>query len=246
VTAVRVLVVDDEPQLVRALRINLERRGYEVHAAATGTQALELAATVRPDVVLLDLGLPDIDGTVVIDGLRGWTRMPIIVLSARQGSSDKVLALDAGADDYITKPFSMDELLARLRAAVRRAEPVDEPPVVLTADFTVDLVRRQVSLSPDRGGEVVHLTPTEWHLLEVLARYAGRLVTHRELLHEVWGPGYDTESHYLRLYVSQLRGKLEATPTTPRSLLTELGLGYRLREATTPASPGAPSGAARR
>jgi len=221
--------VDDEPQLVRALRINLESRGYEVHAAATGTQALDLAATVRPDVVLLDLGLPDIDGRVVVEGLRGWTRMPIIVLSARQGSSDKVLALDAGADDYITKPFSMEELLARLRAAVRRAEPVDEPPVVTTADFIVDLARRQVSLAVDRGGKLVRLTPTEWHLLEVLARHAGRLVTQRELLHEVWGPGYEKETNYLRLYMSQLRAKLEPTPGTPRSLLTEPGLGYRLR-----------------
>ncbi len=222
----RVLVVDDEPQLVRALGINLRARDYEVHVAGTGAQALELAARHRPDVVLLDLGLPDMDGVDVVHGLRGWTQVPILVLSARQDSGDKVRALDAGADDYVTKPFGMDELLARLRAAVRRgALTGTDEPVVDTAAFRVDLAASRVT----RDGADVHLTPTEWHLLEVLARHAGRLVTQRQLLQEVWGPAYETETNYLRLYVAQLRRKLEPDPARPRHLLTETGLGYRLQ-----------------
>jgi two-component system KDP operon response regulator KdpE len=224
---IRVLVVDDEPQLVRALGINLRARGYEFHAAANGAQALDLAARHKPDVVLLDLGLPDLDGIEVVAGLRGWTNVPIIVLSARQDSSDKVRALDAGADDYVTKPFAMDELLARLRAATRRsAHDQPDDPTVTVGDVVVDLAAGRVT----RAGEVVHLTPTEWRLLELLARHVGRLVTQRQLLREVWGPGHETESHYLRIYVAQLRHKLEAEPSKPVHLLTEPGIGYRLQQ----------------
>ncbi|MDX6315903.1 MAG: two-component system, OmpR family, operon response regulator KdpE, partial [Streptomyces sp.] len=200
----RVLVVDDEPQIVRALVINLRARKYEVDAAQDGTTALRLAAARHPDVIVLDLGLPDMDGVDVIRGLRGWTRVPIIVLSARQTSDEKVEALDAGADDYVTKPFGMDELLARLRAAVRRAAPVgpeDAASVVETASFTVDLAAKKVN----KNGTDVRLTPTEWHLLEVLVRNTGRLVTQKQLLQEVWGPSYSTESNYLRVYTAQLR-----------------------------------------
>jgi len=219
----RVLVVDDEPQILRALRINLTARGYDVVAAADGRTALELAASKHPDVVVLDLGLPDIDGVEVIRGLRGWTQLPIIVLSARQDSDEKVLALDAGADDYVTKPFGMDELLARLRAAVRRAAPVESEAVVEAGSFTVDLGARRTSVA----GVEVRLTPTEWHVLEVLVRHSGRLVTQRQLLKEVWGPAYEKETNYLRVYLAQLRRKLEPDPARPRHLLTVAGQGYR-------------------
>ncbi|MEW1912498.1 response regulator [Kitasatospora sp. NPDC085895] len=222
----RVLVVDDEPQLVRALVINLKARKYEVDAAHDGASALAAAAARPPDVVVLDLGLPDMDGTEVIRGLRGWTRVPIIVLSARQASDEKVEALDAGADDYVTKPFGMDEFLARLRAAVRRAEPVTAggaEAVLTTGSFTVDLAAKKVH----RGGTDVRLTPTEWHLLEVLARNAGRLVSQKQLLQEVWGPAYRTETNYLRVYMAQLRRKLEDDPSSPRHFVTEPGMGYR-------------------
>ncbi|WP_354637222.1 response regulator [Kitasatospora camelliae] len=221
----RVLVVDDEPQIVRALVINLKARKYEVDSAHDGTSALELAAARQPDVVVLDLGLPDMDGVEVIKGLRGWTRVPIIVLSARHASDEKVEALDAGADDYVTKPFGMDELLARMRAAVRRAEPVageDDSPVT-TATFTVDLAAKKVN----RDGTDIRLTPTEWHLLEVLVRNAGRLVGQTQLLQEVWGPSYRKETNYLRVYLAQLRRKLEVDPSHPRHFITEPGMGYR-------------------
>ncbi|WP_053720458.1 response regulator [Saccharothrix sp. NRRL B-16348] len=220
----KVLVVDDEPQIVRALRINLSARGYSVLTAHDGTTALRAAAEGKPDVVVLDLGLPDVDGTEVIAGLRGWTTVPIIVLSARVDSADKVEALDAGADDYVTKPFGMDELLARLRAAVRRSAVVDgEDAVVETASFTVDLAAKKVR----RAGVEVHLTPTEWGLLEILARNRGRLVAQKQLLQEVWGPAYAKETHYLRVYLAQLRRKLEPEPAHPRHLVTEPGMGYR-------------------
>jgi two-component system, OmpR family, KDP operon response regulator KdpE len=220
----KVLVVDDEPQIVRALRINLSARGYSVLTAQDGAGALKAAAEGKPDVVVLDLGLPDVDGTEVIAGLRGWTSVPIIVLSARVDSGDKVEALDAGADDYVTKPFGMDELLARLRAAVRRSAVVEgEDAVVETASFTVDLAAKKVV----RDGAEVHLTPTEWGLLEVLARNRGRLVAQRQLLQEVWGPQYAKETHYLRVYFAQLRRKLEPEPSHPRHLVTEPGMGYR-------------------
>ncbi|GAA1392140.1 response regulator [Kitasatospora putterlickiae] len=221
----RVLVVDDEPQIVRALVINLKARKYEVDAAHDGASALELAAARHPDVVVLDLGLPDMDGVEVIKGLRGWTRVPIIVLSARHASDEKVEALDAGADDYVTKPFGMDELLARMRAAVRRAEPVagEDGSVVVTEGFTVDLAAKKVN----RDGVDIRLTPTEWHLLEVLVRNAGRLVSQTQLLQEVWGPAYRTETNYLRVYLAQLRRKLERDPSHPRHFITEPGMGYR-------------------
>ncbi|MCC8245729.1 response regulator [Saccharothrix luteola] len=220
----KVLVVDDEPQIVRALRINLSARGYSVLTAHDGTTALKAAAEGKPDVVVLDLGLPDVDGTEVIAGLRGWTTVPIIVLSARVDSADKVEALDAGADDYVTKPFGMDELLARLRAAVRRSAVAEgEDAVVETASFTVDLAAKKVR----RAGVEVHLTPTEWGLLEILARNRGRLVAQKQLLQEVWGPAYAKETHYLRVYLAQLRRKLEPEPARPRHLVTEPGMGYR-------------------
>ena len=221
----KVLVVDDDTLLLRALRVNLTARAYEVHTASDGAAALAAAARDRPDVIVLDLGLPDLDGTDVIRGIRGWTTTPIIVLSARHQEQQKVEALDAGADDYVTKPFGMDELLARLRGAARRATPAVDEPVVRTEHFVVDLARKQVSLAT---GEVVRVTPTEWGILEVLARNAGRLVTGRDLLHEVWGPRYDTETHYLRVYLAQLRRKLEPEPSRPRYLITEPGMGYRL------------------
>ncbi|KOV70553.1 Fis family transcriptional regulator [Streptomyces sp. NRRL WC-3618] len=222
----RVLVVEDEPQIVRALVINLRARKYEVDAAPDGATALELAAARHPDVVVLDLGLPDMDGVEVIKGLRGWTRVPILVLSARHSSDEKVEALDAGADDYVTKPFGMDELLARLRAAVRRAEPIgsgEDDVLVETDGFTVDLAAKKVH----RGERDVRLTPTEWHLLEVLVRNAGRLVSQKQLLQEVWGPSYGTESNYLRVYMAQLRRKLETDPSHPKHFITEPGMGYR-------------------
>jgi two-component system, OmpR family, KDP operon response regulator KdpE len=226
----RVLVIDDEPQIVRALVINLKARKYDVDAAHDGATALQLAAARHPDVVVLDLGLPDMDGVEVIRGLRGWTRVPILVLSARHTSDEKVEALDAGADDYVTKPFGMDELLARLRAAVRRTEPVgageDEVTTVETEEFTVDLAAKKVN----RDGKDVRLTPTEWHLLEVLVRNTGRLVSQKQLLQEVWGPSYGTESNYLRVYMAQLRRKLESDPSHPRHFITEAGMGYRFEK----------------
>lgn len=223
----RVLVVDDEPQLLRALRINLSVRGYDVATAATGAEALKSAAEHRPDVIVLDLGLPDMDGVEVLGGLRGWLSAPVIVLSARTDSADKVEALDAGADDYVTKPFGMDEFLARLRAAVRRGQVAadTEEPVVETDAFTVDLATKRVT----RNGGDVHLTPTEWGILEMLVRNPGKLVGREDLLREVWGPAYAKEGHYLRVYLAQLRRKLEDDPSNPRHLLTEAGMGYRFQ-----------------
>ncbi|RII08619.1 KDP operon transcriptional regulatory protein KdpE [Streptomyces sp. YIM 130001] len=222
----RVLVVDDEPQIVRALVINLKARKYDVDSASDGASALRAATDRHPDVVVLDLGLPDMDGVDVIKGLRAWTRVPILVLSARHSSDEKVEALDAGADDYVTKPFGMDELLARLRAAVRRAEPTggeEEGALVDTTDFTVDMAAKKVH----RDGRDVRLTPTEWHLLEVLVHNTGRLVSQKQLLQEVWGPSYGTETNYLRVYMAQLRRKLESDPSHPRHFITEPGMGYR-------------------
>ena len=221
----RVLIVEDEPHLLRALAINLRARRYDVQTAADGATALTLAGRRPFDLVILDLGLPDIDGIDVIHGLRGWTQTPIVVLSARQDQADKVAALDAGADDYVTKPFGMDELLARLRAALRRATPEDNQPAVTLGSFTVDLATKTVT----GGGETVHLTPTEWHLLEVLVRNTGKLVGQPQLLRELWGPGYETQTNYLRVYIAQLRRKLETDPSRPRHLLTEPGLGYRFQ-----------------
>jgi len=222
----RVLVIDDEPSILRALRINLTARNYEVSTASDGASGLAAVSRERPDVLILDLGLPDMDGTDVIHGVRGWSSTPIIVLSVWDEEQQKVAALDAGADDYVTKPFGMDELLARLRAAVRRSAPAPDEPVVTTPDFTVDLAAKRVT----RDGEGdIRLTPTEWQLLEILVRNRGRLVTQRQLLQEVWGPAYESESNYLRVYVAQLRRKLEPEPSRPRYLLTDPGMGYRFR-----------------
>jgi two-component system, OmpR family, KDP operon response regulator KdpE len=220
-----VLIVDDEVQILRALQINLNARGYSTVTAFTGHNALEQAAQHPVDVIILDLGLPDLDGVEVIRRLRRWNKVPIVVLSARHGSDDKIQALDAGADDYVTKPFGMDELMARLRAALRRGSPTDVP-VIETAGFTVNLAAKQVT----RRGVTVRLTPTEWNILELLARNRGALVTHEEILKQVWGPAYAGETAYLRVYLAQLRRKLEADPANPRHLLTETGLGYRFQE----------------
>jgi two-component system KDP operon response regulator KdpE len=219
----RILVVDDEPQILRALRVNLRARGYDVDTAADGITALKAAADRVPDLVVLDLGLPDLDGADVIGGLRGWTSVPIVVLSGRTDSRDKVDALDAGADDYITKPFGVDELLARIRAALRRAQPAAERPAVVTVGrYTIDLAARTVSHD-------VKLTPTEWQILDHLLANPGMLVSQRALLHDVWGPQYLTETNYLRQYMARLRRKLEDDPTHPKHLLTEPGMGYRFK-----------------
>jgi two-component system, OmpR family, KDP operon response regulator KdpE len=230
----RVLVVDDEPQILRALAANLRARGYAVDLAGTGEAALTLAQRHRPDAVILDLGLPGMDGLDVIEGLRGWTDVPIVVLSVREREAEKVAALDAGADDYVTKPFGMGELLARLRAALRRAAPADEDAIVETPHFRVDLAAKRVTAA---SGEDVRLTPTEWAIVELLVRHPGRLVTQRQLLHDVWGPQYDTETNYLRVYLAQIRRKLEPDPARPRYFLTEPRMGYRF-EAPAPAAEG--------
>ena len=239
----RVLVVDDEPQILRALRINLRVREYQVDVAATGTEALQMAARHPPDLVILDLGLPDVDGLEVIQGLRGWTKAPIIVLSGRADSVDKVEALDAGADDYITKPFGVEELLARMRAAVRRTGGVEDLPRIQLGHLVVDLAAKRVTRqAPVPAGDGpagdrpagasaqaddIRLTPTEWHLLEVLLRNPGKLLSRNQLLTEVWGPGYADATGNLRLYMAQLRRKLEPNPARPRWLITEPGMGYR-------------------
>jgi two-component system KDP operon response regulator KdpE len=221
----RVLVVDDEPQIVRALAINLRARGYEVATAGDGAEALRAAAAHPPDLVILDLGLPDLDGMDVIAGLRGWSSVPILVLSGRSDSLDKVEALDAGADDYVTKPFGIDELMARMRAMLRRNAPDEAAPVVRFGDVAVDLASTRVTI---RDAEV-RLTPTEWHLLQVLVRHPDRLLSQRQLLAEVWGPGYETAHGNLRLYITQLRRKLEPDPSRPRYFRTEPGMGYRFQ-----------------
>jgi two-component system KDP operon response regulator KdpE len=223
----RVLVVDDEPQILRALAINLRARRYEVFTAANGAQALATAASHPPDLVILDLGLPDMDGVDVIRGLRGWTSVPIVILSGRTDSADKVDALDAGADDYLTKPFGVDELMARMRALARRSAPDDVQPVVTFGRTTVDLAARRVATGEGDETVDVRLTPTEWHLLEVLLRHPGKLMSQAQLLGEVWGPGYETAGGNLRVYMAKLRQKLEIDPARPRHLLTEPGMGYR-------------------
>jgi two-component system KDP operon response regulator KdpE len=260
----RVLVVDDEPQILRALRINLRVRQYEVHTAASGTEALEVAGRHPPDLVILDLGLPDLEGVEVIQGLRGWTSAPIIVLSGRADSADKVEALDAGADDYVTKPFSVDELLARMRAAVRRSGAAEEQPIIRLGDLIVDLAAKRVERqapvtagssaagasaaasstagsggAPEPGADI-RLTPTEWHLLEVLLRHPGKLLSQQQLLTEVWGPGYANATGNLRLYMAQLRRKLEPDPARPRWLITEPGMGYRYQPDPEDDHPAAP------
>jgi two-component system KDP operon response regulator KdpE len=233
----RVLVVDDEPQILRALRINLRVRDYEVHVAATGAEALEVAGRYPPDLVILDLGLPDLDGVEVIEGLRGWTKAPIIVLSGRADSVDKVEALDAGADDYVTKPFGVEELLARMRAAVRRTGTPEDLPRIRLGDLVIDLAAKRV-IGP---GEDIRLTPTEWHLLEVLLRNPGKLLSRSQLLTEVWGPGYADATGNLRLYMAQLRRKLEPDPARPHWLITEPGMGYRYQPSPEDSGSTAPA-----
>jgi len=220
---VKLLIADDDPQMVRALRITLAAHGYEVVVAADGAAAVATAAQTHPDLIMLDLGMPRLDGIEVIQALRGWTSVPIIVVSGRTGSADKVEALDAGADDFVTKPFQVDELLARLRALSRRAAPAGESTVGF-GDVVVDLATKTVT----RSGSRVHLTPTEWRMLEHLARHPGALVTRQDLLKEIWGSEQVSDSGYLRLYMSQLRKKLEREPGSPEHLLTESGMGYRL------------------
>ncbi|WP_462188048.1 MULTISPECIES: response regulator [unclassified Frankia] len=228
-----VLVVDDDPRLLRALHITLRARGYQVTVAADGSRALAAAAEHEPDIILLDLGLPDLDGVDVIHALRGWTAAPVIVLSGRAGSSDKIVALDAGADDYVTKPFRVDELLARLRAVVRRTPPPTEPLTVALGDYLIDLDARRVTRKPDSarpdGPAEVRLTPTEWHLLDVLVRHPEKLLTYRDLLPRAGGPAPKEQSHYLRQYIGRLRHKLELNPAQPRHLITEPGMGYRFQ-----------------
>jgi two-component system KDP operon response regulator KdpE len=220
----RILIVDDEPQIRRALRTSLQAHGYEVETAGNGAEGLERAAAFAPDLVFLDLGLPDLDGTEVIRRLRSFSDVPVIVISVREQQTDKVAALDAGADDYVTKPFGMEELLARLRATLRRSQPEEPaPPVQRFGDLQVDLGKRLVELR----GEPVHLTPTEWGLLEALVTNPGKLLTHQWLLRRVWGQGYGQESHYLRVYVRALRKKLGDAAAAPALILTEPGVGYR-------------------
>ncbi|WP_217582860.1 response regulator [Microbacterium sp. GbtcB4] len=220
----KLLIADDDPQMVRALRITLAAHGYEVVVAADGAAAIAAAAQTHPDLIMLDLGMPRLDGIEVIQALRGWTSVPIIVVSGRTGSADKVEALDAGADDFVTKPFQVDELLARLRALSRRAVAANGESVVAFGDVVVDLATKTVT----RAGTRVHLTPTEWGMLEHLARHPGALVTRQDLLKEIWGSAQVSDSGYLRLYMSQLRKKLEREPSAPVHLLTESGMGYRL------------------
>ncbi|GIJ46800.1 DNA-binding response regulator [Virgisporangium aliadipatigenens] len=224
---ITVLLVDDEPQILRAMSINLRARGYRVVTAADGTRALALTATEHPDLIVLDLGLPDIDGVEVIRRLRSWTPVPIVVLSGRRTGHDKVHALDAGADDYVTKPFGIEELLARMRAVTRRHGVREERPTVRIGRWEVDTAARTVRNAESE--ETRHLTKTEWHLLTMLVTRPGRLVAQRDLLTEVWGPTYVAETHYLRQYVGQLRRKLEDDPARPRHLLTEPGMGYRFQ-----------------
>jgi len=226
----RVLVVDDEAPILRALVANLRARGYQPDAAATGEDALKLAGRHHPDAIILDLGLPGMSGIDVIHGLRGWTRVPIIILSARGAERDKVAALDAGADDYVTKPFGMDELFARLRAALRRVAPAEEAAVIATPDFVVDLAAKTVR----RDGDEIRLTPTEWGIVEVLVRNQDKLVSQRQLLQEVWGPEYGDETNYLRVHLAHIRRKLEPEQGRPRYFITEPGMGYRFHVPPTP------------
>lgn len=219
----RILVIDDDPHLLKALRITLTAHGYAVDTAVDGGSALAAASRQAPDVMVLDLGLPDMDGTDVLRDLRRWSTAPVLVLSARHASPDKVGALDAGADDYITKPFGLDELLARLRALLRRVPQAESLALVTSAGFTVDLAARRVLQS----GEPVRLTPTEWNILEILVRNPNRLISQQQLLSDVWGPSYRKEANYLRVYMAQMRRKLEEDPGNPRHLLTEAGVGYR-------------------
>jgi two-component system KDP operon response regulator KdpE len=224
----KILIADDDPQILRALSVTLRARGYDVVLARDGAEALNAAIDQHPDLVMLDLGMPKLTGIEVIEGLRGWSQVPILVVSGRTDGAEKVLALDAGADDYVTKPFAIDELLARIRALTRRMPAAGDEALVVFGDVTVDLSAKQVTRRTDAGGdESVRLTPTEWIILETLVRSPGRLVTRAALLTAVWGPNHTNDSGYLRVYLAQLRKKLETEPARPRHLLTEAGMGYR-------------------
>ena len=220
----RILVIDDEAQIQRLLRVALTSHGYEVAEAASGQQGLGEAAVYRPDLVILDLGLPDMDGLEVVRRLREWSKVPVIILSAKEQENDKIVALDAGADDYLTKPFGMGELLARMRAAIRHAAGAGNEPVLTINDLIIDLARRKVTVD----GHEVKLTPTEYDLMKNLAIHAGKVLTHRQLLRAVWGVAYENDTHYLRVFIGQLRRKIEADPSRPRHIITEPGVGYRL------------------
>jgi len=223
----KILIADDDPQIIRALKVTLGARGYEILTAGDGREALDQAVTHQPDIVILDLGMPHLDGLGVIQGLRGWTRVPILVVSGRSGATDKVEALDAGADDYVTKPFSIDELLARIRALTRRTPAEDSEPVVVFGEIHVDFSAKQIKRHRPGGTDIVRLTPTEWRILDILLHSGGRLVTREDILTEVWGPHHSTDTGYLRLYFAQLRKKLEPVPSQPRFLITVQGMGYR-------------------
>jgi two-component system KDP operon response regulator KdpE len=226
----RILVIDDEKQILRMLKVALEGAGYNVAEAVSGHDGLNQAAVFHPDLIILDLGLPDMDGIEVIKRLREWNRVPVVILSVREHEDDKIDALDAGADDYVTKPFSMGELLARLRVALRHAAKSDDEPILAFGELTMDLARRNVTVQ----GHEIKLTPTEYEILKYLALQAGRVVTHRQILRAIWGPNYQEQTHYLRIYISQLRHKVEADPSQPACIITEPGVGYRLmvREGT--------------
>lgn len=224
----KILIVDDDPQILRALRITLTVKGYEVLSAADGARAVAVAVDEHPDVYLVDLGMPHLDGLAVIQAVRGWSSAPILVVSGRTGSSDKVQALDAGADDYVTKPFSIDELLARIRALTRRIPQLEDTPILRLGSVTVDFSARTVVKGTGRKTAQVRLTPTEWQVLSILARNPGKLVTRQTMLTEIWSSEHVTDTGYLRLYISQLRRKLEPDPSSPRYLVTEAGMGYRL------------------
>lgn len=220
----QILIIDDELQIRRFLRISLEAKGYHVHEAETGQEGVLKTAQVRPDVVILDMGLPDMDGLAVLKRLREWTQTPVIILSVRDSDRDKVAALDGGADDYLTKPFSTEELLARIRTAQRHAQPEPQQAIFSSGRLHVDLTRRLVTVN----GEAVKLTPTEYALLRLMIQHAGKVLTHQQILRAVWGPEYVGETHYLRVYFAQLRQKIEADPALPEIILTEPGVGYRL------------------
>jgi len=233
----RILIADDDPQILRALRITLGARGYEIITAHDGVTALAAIAEYHPDLLMLDLGMPNLDGLAVIDSVRAWNSVPILVVSGRSGASDKVEALDRGADDYVTKPFSIDELLARIRALTRRMPTSGDEPVVTFGDITVDLPAKSIVRAAAGGPEHVRLTPTEWQILELLLRTPGKLVSRQALYAEVWGQHKMTDTGYLRLYLAQLRKKLEPDPSRPRYLLTETGMGYRFTPDPPPAAP---------
>lgn len=220
----RILVIDDEPQIRKLLKVSLGAHGYDIDEAATGQDGINRAATFKPDLIVLDLGLPDIDGKNVVVRIREWSQIPIIILTARDQEQEKVEALDAGADDYVTKPFSMGEFMARMRVSLRRAAHAEDEPVIICGDLHIDIAQRRVTV----GGREVKLTPTEYDLIKVLAQHAGRVLTHKQLLKIVWGNSYNEDTHYIRVYIGQLRRKIEENPTQPRYIVTESGVGYRL------------------